>query len=78
MKCTRDNCENEAQYVVDGQSVCREHKGDSDDAGEGQTMGEKMVNGTSRYQDDKRRHPDNKGEAGTVGEGLEQDAERDR
>lgn len=42
MKCTK--CDKEAEYIVDGQSVCLEHKGDSNDRGpEEETEGHKLA-----------------------------------
>ena len=48
MKCTRQDCMNDAEYVVDGMSLCKEHKEnkpDKEEREEEMTMGEKMVMG---------------------------------
>ena len=52
MKCTKEDCSNEAEYVVSGQSVCKAHKEadvkevpkpNTDNVTPAQTAGEKMV-----------------------------------
>ncbi|KKL17988.1 hypothetical protein LCGC14_2479970 [marine sediment metagenome] len=43
MKCTK--CDKEAEYIVDGQSVCKEHKEHKEDKPEREegTMGDRLV-----------------------------------
>ena len=40
MKCTKEKCDKEAVYVLDGNSVCKDH-GKKEE--EGQSMGDKLV-----------------------------------
>ena len=49
MKCTRQDCDKEAEYVIHGMSVCKEHKEnkpDKEEREEEMTMGERMVSGS--------------------------------
>ena len=39
MKCTKKDCGNEAEFVIDGQSVCKDHK----EKQESSTMGDIMT-----------------------------------
>lgn len=41
MKCTRKDCSNEAEYIVDGQSICKDHR-DNKESAEG-SMGDLMT-----------------------------------
>ncbi len=41
MKCTKDKCDKEAIYIVDGQSVCEEHRVGKEEGGS--TAGERLV-----------------------------------
>ena len=47
MKCTKKDCSKPAEYVVDGQSLCKDHKnGDGKEEGKpAQTMGD-VIAGT--------------------------------
>ena len=48
MKCIRQDCMNEADYVVDGMSLCKEHKENKPDKEEREeelSMGELMARG---------------------------------
>ncbi len=33
MKCTKDKCDKEAIYIVDGQSICKEHRDGKEEEG---------------------------------------------
>ncbi len=47
MKCTKKDCSKNAEYVVCGQSVCNDHKGEEaeQEAEHEQTAGDKMIGG---------------------------------
>ena len=43
MKCTKENCGKEAEYIINGQSVCKDHSKDIEDTAnesKGKTQGE--------------------------------------
>ena len=43
MKCSKPGCDEEAKYIIDGQSLCQNHKHDQEDTDEGnkqKTQGE--------------------------------------
>ncbi len=42
MKCTKDNCPKEAEFVIDGQSVCQEHKDNKASGSAGDIMAGKL------------------------------------
>ncbi len=48
MKCTK--CNKEAEYIVDGQSVCQDHKEGKEDEsiGEEVSMGDRLVGNIQR------------------------------
>ncbi len=41
MKCTKEKCDKQAEYVVDGQSVCKDHGPNQEE--QGQSMADQMV-----------------------------------
>ncbi len=46
MKCTKKDCSKEAEYIVDGQSICKEHRKENPKEPEEEpTAGEKMIGG---------------------------------
>ncbi len=47
MKCTTEKCDKEADYIVNGQSVCKEHKENKEPEQEqtGQSAADKMIYG---------------------------------
>jgi len=49
MKCVIENCGKEAEFIIDGQSVCNDHRESNDEepqqGSEEQSMGDKMTYG---------------------------------
>lgn len=41
MKCTKEKCDKEAVYVLDGNSVCKDHGKKEEE--QGMSMGERMM-----------------------------------
>lgn len=43
IRCTKEDCDKEAQYIVHGQSLCKEHNGNKPEEKENRSMADQMA-----------------------------------